>query len=251
MVATPSYTGTVAMECAVSMAGATALCLLHGVILEWIFRTNMALIQSARNWLTADFLNNPRFTHLMWLDDDMGFEPDAIMKLLACDLDVVGAACPLKERQRPQSPCFVGIPSGPPDGNLQPMSRRGGAFILVKRHVIEAVAKRCPSYWQLHGPIDIPDGQQLPVRTQRTLVPHLFETPLIDDRLNPGQTVMLPEDYLFCHRLTEAGFKLYARSDLSISHFGRHEWKGRLADHLQQVAAPGKVTDCAQILQSL
>src|SRR6266702_5886560 len=93
-VATPTYSGNVAHECAMSMQIATIHCLLRGVVLDWQFAAGFSIIQHGRNWLNAEFLARPECTHVLWLDDDIGFDPDAITKMLhsmeSKNLDSVG-----------------------------------------------------------------------------------------------------------------------------------------------------------------
>lgn len=218
MVATPTYSGAVAFECALSMQVATVLCLARGVLLEWVPVNGFSLVQCARDWLTAEFLSRPEFTHLLWLDDDLGFDPDAILKLLDSNLDVVGGVYPVKCDAGDQ---FTYIPSGDTVGYLQPVDRLPGGFLLVKRHVVETVAARCEHYQQHYKPSSN--------ETRRTA--HVFDVVLIDDPANPGTKILIGEDYLFCRRLLEAGFPLYARTDIRFSHIGRHAWSGRLSDH--------------------
>jgi hypothetical protein len=215
MVATPSYNGVTAFECAISMQVATILCLARGVLLHWIFVNGFSLIQCARDWLTAEFLSRPEFTHLLWLDDDVGFDPDGILKLIDSDLDVVGGVYPVKNDS---STRFPYEPAGDAVGYLQPVSRLPGGFLLVKRAAVEAVAKRCEVY-------DLPFGDEV----RRTS--HVFDVLLIDDPAKPGSRIILGEDYLFSRRLIDAGYPLYARTDITFSHVGRHAWTGRLSDY--------------------
>jgi hypothetical protein len=223
MVATPSYNGVTAFECAISMQVATVLCLARGVLLHWIYVNGFSLVQCARDWLTAEFLSRPEFTHLLWLDDDVGFDPDGIMKLIESDLDMVGGVYPVKNDAGIR---FAYEPSGHVVGNLQPVSRLPGGFLLVERQAVEAVAGRC-EYYELANPCG---GE-----SRKT--PHVFDVMLIDDPANPGTKIVLGEDYLFCRRLAEAGFPLYARTDIAFSHVGRYSWNGRLADYQRNAHA--------------
>src|SRR5574341_488017 len=59
-------------------------------------------VEIARNVLTGAVLFEvPDATHLLWIDDDMVFEPDALDRLLAHDLPIVGGLChnPLVETE--------------------------------------------------------------------------------------------------------------------------------------------------------
>ena len=82
MVATPTYTGDVVHECAMSMQIATVHCLMRGVALDWVFAAGCSLVQLARDWLHAEFLERTECSHLLWLDADLSFMPDAIMRMM-------------------------------------------------------------------------------------------------------------------------------------------------------------------------
>jgi hypothetical protein len=216
MVATPSFTGAISYECAESLQVATVLCLARGVLLQWIVTTGFSLIQCARDWLAAEFLHRPEFSHLLWLDDDVGFDPDGVLKLIESDLDVVGGIYPVRN----DSPTrFFYEAAGDAVGYLQRVSKLPGGFLLVKRGAVEAVARCCEVY-------DLPERD----RDVSRLTPHIFDVVLIDDPANPGTKVILGEDYLFCHRLAAAGYAIYVRTDISFSHTGRYAWTGRLSD---------------------
>jgi hypothetical protein len=49
----------------------------------------------------AYFLSNPLFTHLFFIDADIGFSPEAAFRLLLCDRDVAGGVYPLKREDWP------------------------------------------------------------------------------------------------------------------------------------------------------
>ncbi len=55
-----------------------------------------ALISRARSTLVAAFLDNPAATHLLFVDADIGFEPQQVDRLLRSDKDFTGALYPLK-----------------------------------------------------------------------------------------------------------------------------------------------------------
>lgn len=223
MVATPTYSGTVQHECAQATQLATIHCLMRGVVLEWVFASNFSLVQAGRNWLTAEFLSRPECTHLFWLDDDLGFEPDAIIKLLDSDKDAVGGVYLTKH---PKKSIFPYESLGPAVDHLQPARKLPGGFLLVKRHAVESVASRCEMFNLEHS------GE---IRE----TPHVFEVPLIEDPKHPGKRLMLGEDYVFCRRLIEAGFGVFARTDISFSHIGRYAYNGRLQRTLDLEAAAG------------
>src|ERR1700739_2749309 len=59
-------------------------------------RDGDALITRARADLVALFLDDAAATHLLFVDADIGFEPDQVMRLIACGADMVAGAYPIK-----------------------------------------------------------------------------------------------------------------------------------------------------------
>lgn len=57
---------------------------------------NDSLITRARNTMVGQFLKDPTATHMLFLDSDVGFEPEVVIKLLASGYDVCGAPYPMK-----------------------------------------------------------------------------------------------------------------------------------------------------------
>ncbi len=112
-------------------------------------------VDNARNKCVEKFLETS-FSYLMWIDDDMIWDQDAIEKMIMHDVDVVSAI--VTKRQPPFTPTMYtitkpgkkskykldyatnAIPFGsyPLDRPFYfPNSGIGTAFMLVKRHVLE------------------------------------------------------------------------------------------------------------------
>ena len=60
--------------------------------LNWSLDTmvNESLVTRARNNLMAKMMINQQATHFMFIDADIRFEPDAPLKMMVCDKDVIG-----------------------------------------------------------------------------------------------------------------------------------------------------------------
>lgn len=222
-VATPSYTGKVDHECAMAMQIASIHSILRGVVLDWQFMSGCSLVQHGRNWLNAEFLSRPDCTHILWVDDDLMFTPDAIVKMLERDLDVV---CGVYTTKSPTAPTYPYEALGPVVDGLQPARKVPGGFMLMKRHVVETISNMCETYILEH------DGKK-----RRS--PHLFDLAMIPSLDFAGENELLGEDYVLCHRLIEAGFKIHVETDIDFGHCGRHLWHGNLSKALADEAARG------------
>jgi len=106
-------------------------------------------VDYARNKIVEQACAIEEVTHLMWIDDDMAFEPDAIPRLLAHDLPIVGGLC--FGRRHPYPPILLYKPRETlgeggtyryrydyPEGLVE-VDATGFAFILVRKEVFEKI----------------------------------------------------------------------------------------------------------------
>jgi hypothetical protein len=84
--ATPMYGGNCAGMYTRSIADLSALCLRYGVELKIYYLFNESLITRARNYCCDEFIRSDS-THLMFIDSDIGFDPNDIIALLAMMTD--------------------------------------------------------------------------------------------------------------------------------------------------------------------
>src|SRR5690348_2531895 len=76
MIATPAYGATVATNYVSSMIGFATACQVKGLQTSIVFKSD-SLITRCRNIFVAEFMAASSFTHLFWIDADIGFSPDA------------------------------------------------------------------------------------------------------------------------------------------------------------------------------
>lgn len=216
LIATPTYTGQLYAEYVKSLTAAWVYCLYHKVELELNVADGYSLVQFARNRLAQDFLDDPSYTHILWLDSDLGFDPRAIMQLLAHDKDVVGGAYPVKSFP-PWFPVEVEKEEDDPKA-LRRCSVLPTGFLLVSRGAMEAVAETVPYYTHHH------QGQKLVTR-------HIFDLELVDR--GGEHKDLIGEDVVLCHRLRELGFDLWLDPDIGFAHCGNHRWTGHLSKSIE------------------
>ena len=99
-VATPMYGGACAGMYTRSIADLSALCAKYQIPLQLYFLFNESLITRARNYCVDEFMRSEA-THLMFIDSDIGFNPQDILALLALmnddsPYDVMGGPYPKK-----------------------------------------------------------------------------------------------------------------------------------------------------------
>lgn len=254
MVATPLYGGAEAdyLRSVVGLVGAAERA---GVACAFAWLSNNAVIDRARNALAAAFLQSDA-THLVFIDGDIGFDPDQLVSLVAGmqadeTLAVVGAPCPKRRVNWPlvASAAAKGLAAGnpaalerfagvftldlvDPKGEFrldQPieLTRVGTGLMVIRRDVIETLCERHAELRYTPDQLDRESGLAGEHLTA------LF-APLID----PGTGHLLSDDYAFCHRVRAAGFRLWLAPWMRTTHTGPARFGGALADLAALSAAP-------------
>jgi hypothetical protein len=182
---------------------------------------NESLIPRGRNSLVAKFLAfEPRSSHLMFIDADIGFEPEEIIKLILADKDVAGGLYPKKAL--PIQYVVNRIPNSVKEGNLVEVANLGTGFMLIKRTAIETLIRKRPD---LH--------YQDAIGLDAKFDPYKYA--LFDTLIDPVTKEYLSEDYYFCKLWRESGGKIWADLSIKLDHAGYYKFAGdatQLAPHL-------------------
>ena len=99
-VATPMYGGMCAGMYTRSISDLAAMCAKYQIQLQLYFLFNESLITRARNYCVDEFMRSDA-THLMFIDSDIGFDPNDVLALLGMmsddsPYDVMGGPYPKK-----------------------------------------------------------------------------------------------------------------------------------------------------------
>lgn len=93
---TPAYNGTVFVDYMTALINTIALFRDLNIKLQVEFCKNDSLVTRARNNLVARAMNDPEMTHIMFIDADIGWTPDSIIKLLLAEKEIICGIYPLK-----------------------------------------------------------------------------------------------------------------------------------------------------------
>lgn len=198
----PCHDGKLHVGTHISILKMIELCRACNIGLAFDMPMGDAEIGHARNLIAANFLKTD-FTHLLFIDSDVVFHDQAIIRLIEADKDVIGAAYPKKQEGETQYP--VVAPFGPVDNNCcQEVMGTGAGFMLIKREALEKFAAYHPNaYYQENG------------EKKRDF----FCPQTIDGK-------RASEDLAFCILAREAGIQVWMRRDIPMGHIGNRAWSG-------------------------
>lgn len=97
LIATPCHSGSVTEGYMRSLLGLSHSLRDYGVDMDLTVLGGDSLITRARNGLVGHFISEKKFTHLLFIDDDLCFDPSLILRMLASELEVVAGCYALKK----------------------------------------------------------------------------------------------------------------------------------------------------------
>lgn len=175
--------------------------------------TNESLIQRARNGIAAHFLAS-ECDRLVFIDADIGFSADQVLRLLSHDVDVIGG---MYRKKSPDKVDFAANLDVQLDGSV-PQEQATGAlrarhaatgFLSIKRGVFERMRDAWPHLrYRLHPDTARPDALGE------------YAWAFFDCLTDPVTLDYLSEDYAFCHRWRALGGQVWVDPGLILDHHG-------------------------------
>jgi hypothetical protein len=239
-IATPMYGG---MCCGMYMKSCLDLQTIfqqYGIPSRFSFIFNESLITRARNYLVDEFLRTD-FTHLLFLDADIHFNPQDIVAMLALDKDVIGAPYPKKAlnwgniadaaRKHPElDPKELENVVGDYVFNVVKGTERfqvseplevmeiGTGYMLIKRDVFMKWAEAYPH--KKYRPDHV--GQK---NFDGSRYIHAY----FDTEIDPDSERYLSEDYAFCQWYRKIGGHIWLCPWVQTQHVGTYAFTGNMA----------------------
>jgi hypothetical protein len=208
----PLYGGNCTAEFADSMGRLQSSLDLSNVPYRVVHHVNDSLIPRARNCLVARFMGEFKdFTHFMFIDADIQFEPEDVAKLWNLDVDVACGCYPTKKDNAETTAWKDGklVKLEEFDGPTE-IDYAGTGFLMIKREVFEKLQDAHPETRHMEGHL----GE----------VYALFDTQVIDAE-NWQDRWYCSEDYLFCKRWRDLGGKIILDPSIKLGHVGRKVYR--------------------------
>jgi hypothetical protein len=185
-----------------------------------------ALISHARNDCVQHFLSGD-YTKLLFIDADIGFEPNDVWRLLRRDEDI--AYCPYitKSLDGPKHSKFVMKFKHPdnkevqPDGFIEALSGPTG-FMMIDR---EAFTKLDGAY---------PNSNTRMSQIKNGKVVEDLNYPSYFDCITHETQGALGEDISFCKKWEEMGGTMWADTEAALTHYGTFAFQSQLGMSLER-----------------
>ena len=247
-VATPCYGGMLNEAYFRSVIKLLTFCNQHQIPLAFGTIANESLVTRARNVLLAYFLQS-NFTRLMFIDADIEFQVEDVLKLVAHNKDVAVGAYPkkgvnwdrirdsvrgepTKEFSANQVAAFgsdyainfkfinrdakqIAIENG-----LIRLHDGATGFMMIKRDAIDNMIKAYPELKynnDLNTPPELSD----------------FFYAMFDTMIDPKDKRYLSEDYTFSRRWQDIGGDIWLDPTISLNHYGTFNFMGNPAQIIQ------------------
>ena len=217
MIATPCYSG-LSVNYVASLVETLAALREAGVSTRCVFKHGNALLPVARNHLADDFLASD-CTDLLMIDADMGWRPDAVIRLLEAPQGVV-AAVGHRKRSGPDSQldlwcCNFMVGSGGGlsvgDNGCIEVGDVGTGFLRVRRQALDWIVKERPDLRRAYRNLDTPEGRT-----------HYYKFFAITD----DDGAEWAEDYSFCKLWRALGGKVWIDPQIRLTHVGTRVFEG-------------------------
>ena len=203
---------------------------------------NESLISRARNGFVAMFMDNFNYSKLLFLDSDIIFSPETIIKMIKEDRGIIGAIYPKKAINWDKVKHFAD------KNNMELQARATDMNYNFKYHNGNQV-KIVNGYAEVN---DLATGCMLIDKRAMSMIINknrdtnyinncsgygtsdcfydLFKVGVVEQ---DGKKIYLSEDYYFCHLARECGISLWADTTATLIHIGRMNYMGNLGLILQ------------------
>jgi len=230
VIGTPMYGGMCTSEYTQSLLNLSESANKSNVKLTTIFLGNESLIQRGRNTIAHHFMNLPDATHLLFIDADMKFRTEDVVRMIQADKSFIVGPVALKgynweeirqaaingEEDINRTGGIFNINKLPgidmvDENEPFEIEHGGNAFMMLRRDVFETLKPHTPIY--TNGGRSLPDGVEI------------YDYFRVE--INKDTNHLLSEDYFLCHSYRQLGGKVWCAPWVETGHFGSHLFNGK------------------------
>jgi len=246
-IATPCYGGQIGEPNFRSMMRLAILCNKYDIQYTISTLANESLVTRGRNTLTSFFMENTKATHLFFIDADIEFNPEDILRMVAYDKPIVCGAYPKKAINwgsiiqaarntdlnedantiEGHSSNYVvnfdfltddkgnRTPQVFIQDNLVKLKDAGTGFMCIKKEVIQQMFDAHPEYKYVND-----------INVDQKFEPFMYA--LFDTMIDPESRRYLSEDYMFCRTWQNMGGDVWLDPRTALNHVGHYTFRGNI-----------------------
>lgn len=235
---TPCYGGLCLAKYMQSLIKLQIRLIREGIQLVIDTTENESLVQRARNVSLGRFMQKTDCDFFMFIDADVEFDPDAVVRLIRSGLDVSVACYPKKVVMWEQAKKAV---EADDDRDMAMLSSSLVVNIGASRREV------------VNGFVEVLDGPTGFMMIRREALQRMHEhyketltckndhqnrdfeeyCALFDCMIDPDTHRYLSEDYAFCRRWQQMGGKIFADCNTTLGHVGNLPFTGSLVHRLK------------------
>jgi hypothetical protein len=245
-IATPCYGGQIGEPYFRSMMRLAILCNKYDIPYTVSTLANESLVTRGRNTLVSFFMENPTATHLFFVDADIEFNPEDMLRMVAYDKPIVVGAYPKKavnwdsiinaaRRDEEETADTIEghssnyvvnfdwlkdaegnrTPSVQIIENLVKLKDAGTGFMCIKKEVIQQMFDNHPEMKYVND-----------INVDMKFEPHMYA--LFDTMIDPESRRYLSEDYTFCRLWQNMGGDVWLDPRTALNHVGHYTFRGNI-----------------------
>jgi len=236
-VSTPCYGGICLQAYAESMLRLQRTCAMNGIQMMLDTTENESLVHRARNIAVARFCQKTQATHFLFIDADIHFDPESVVRLIKADHDVSVACYPKKVVMWDQAESEV------KKGSAKDLARISASLVMNFKYAKTQM---------INGFAEVLDGPTGFMMIKRDVFMKMFEkypelncvndhqnkdldtyVAVFDCMIDPETRRYLSEDYAFCRRWQQMGGKIFADCMTTLGHVGNLRFYGKLENRIK------------------
>lgn len=240
VVAIPAYGGVMHTSTVESMIAMIGPCAAQNISIQFMITNGDSLVTRARNVIVSEFMEG-NGDYLLFLDSDIGFTAEALIRLVRSNYPLCGTAYPKKELDwkkilkiakdcedeielQARAANYVLNYDSPDvvlDGKgFARVQDLGTGFLLIKREVFTKMIEAYPEL-KCGAPV-ASDG------TSSGKAHYAF----FDTEIERSTGAYLSEDWFFCRQWQRLGGEVWMDTTQALSHTGMFTFRGRADFHL-------------------
>jgi hypothetical protein len=208
LIATPTYDGKLEAFYVNSLIVSIELARSSNISLIPIWMSYDALVQRSRNDLIKIAVEN-NFDDIIWIDADIEWNPDWLIKLLQYNYDVIGGT--YRKKTDEEELYTVKTNNIKIDNNIMEVEGIGTGFMRMSKKAFTSLWDNSETYKN-----DGKEGRMV-----------------FDVIIDNGELV--GEDILVCKKLKDLGFKIYLDTTMTCAHIGYKKYYGDFQQWINKI----------------